>query len=125
MSAWSIVNAMLGLGINAGTYEFRPKPEGRDVKLFFAFDSGTAHYIRKTSGASETISIEVKTGTFRADKLVLSMIKYAAKEVEVSIDGRRLLLPNSAFVFGEHEVEIGFTEPPAVGAGSTLTIRIS
>lgn len=125
MSAWSIVNAMLGLGINAGTYSFSPKLKAKNLKLFFAFDGGTAHYMRKISGGSELIGIGVRTGQFRAERIVLSTVKYAANKVEVSIDGKKVSLPKSAVKFGENSVEIEFSGVLTVDAGGRVQISIA
>ena len=37
MSAWQIINGLLGLGINQGTYTFAPKVPEPTYTLFFAF----------------------------------------------------------------------------------------
>ena len=50
----------------------------KNVRLFFAFDSGTAHYMRNVSGGTEVVGIDVHTGQFRAERIVLSTVKYAA-----------------------------------------------
>jgi len=125
MSAFSIVNAMLGLGINAGTYSFSPKLKASELKLFFTFDGGTAHYIRKVSGGSEAIEIDVKTGRFTAKKLVLSTVKYAVNKVEVSVDGRKVSLPGSAVKLGENRIAIEFKSPLTVNAGGRVQIDIA
>ncbi len=125
MSAWSIVNAMLGLGINAGTYSFSPKLKAKDLKLFFAFDGGTAHYIRKVSAGAEAIAIDVKTGRFTTKKLVLSTVKFAANKVEVSVGGKKVSLPGSAVKFGENRVAIEFSGPLTIDAGGRVNIDIA
>ena len=46
MSAWSIVNALLGFSIQCGRLTFDPKIARTDLKLFFATSTGTGHYRR-------------------------------------------------------------------------------
>jgi non-lysosomal glucosylceramidase len=58
MSAWSLINALLGFSIRRGTLAFDPKLPTADIKLFFATPTGTAHYKRR----ADKVSIEVLTG---------------------------------------------------------------
>jgi len=67
MSAWGIINAMLGLQIHCGTYTFDPKLTQDSFTLFFAFPGGTAHYIK----SQDAIEIKVLSGEWRYNKLVL------------------------------------------------------
>jgi len=125
MSAWAILNAMLGLGINAGTYSFNPKVPDKNLKLFFAFPAGTAHFIRKVSGSGETIAIEVHTGTFKVSKLVLSTLKKQPKAVKLTIAGKAVVMPKDALTFSEHKTEMVFSPDISADAGSTLRLDIA
>lgn len=58
MSAWSILQAYLGLGIQNQRYSFDPKLEEGSYRLFFAHGNGQAHYRRSTS----SIRIENRSG---------------------------------------------------------------
>ncbi len=73
MSAWAIVNALLGLTINGGAYAFDPRVPGDEVRLFFSFGSGTAHYERRISTKSERIILRVRTGALRARTLTFAL----------------------------------------------------
>jgi len=67
MAAWGIINAILGLEINCGTYTFDPKLTQDSFTLFFAFPGGTAHYIKSAGN----IEIKVLSGEWKYNKLVL------------------------------------------------------
>ncbi|NOU35764.1 MAG: hypothetical protein HOO88_03195 [Kiritimatiellaceae bacterium] len=82
MSAWSIINAMAGLGIKHGEYTFAPKLNRADVKLFFAAPDTYGHFIR-TSG-----SVKIKTagGELKIKKLTVELAAPAAS-AKVSVPG--------------------------------------
>jgi hypothetical protein len=77
MSAWSIINGLLGLGVNQGRLRFDPQIRTPPFKLFFALPSGTAHFadsrqqvtIRCVTGKLEAGRIEIR-GAFKASPLV-------------------------------------------------------
>ena len=70
MSAWAIVNALLGLSINQQAYSFAPKIPKTDFTMFFAFSQGTAHFIRK----GNTVEIKVLSGKLVCKKISVSGI---------------------------------------------------
>ncbi len=92
MSAWGIINAMLGLEINCGTYTFDPKLKQDSFTLFFAFPGGTAHYI-KSNGK---IEIKVLSGEWKYSKLVLrnSNIQSAVAGDKISVAKDNILVFN-------------------------------
>jgi len=59
MSAWSLVNALLGFSMHCGRLTFDPRLPQAEMTLFFATPTGTAHY-RRMSGRT---SIVCRTGT--------------------------------------------------------------
>ena len=67
MSAWSLINAALGLGINQGRFRIDPKIPLDSFKLFFVTPTGTAQFIKTTdssrirclTGSLEARSVEV------------------------------------------------------------------
>ncbi|WP_433985321.1 GH116 family glycosyl hydrolase [Tunturiibacter empetritectus] len=58
MSAWSLVNAMLGFSINCDRMTFDPKVPQLDLQLFFATPTGTAFYRR----SGKTVQLRCLTG---------------------------------------------------------------
>ena len=62
MSAWSLVNAALGLGINQGRLHIDPQVPLDSFKLFFATPSGTAQFIRN----ADSSRIRCLTGSLEA-----------------------------------------------------------
>ncbi len=88
MSAWAIVNALLGLTINDGAYAFDPRVPGEDVRLFFSFGAGTAHYERRVGAKSERIVLRVRTGELRARTLTFALAGKDADKVSVKGAGR-------------------------------------
>jgi len=83
MSAWQIVNALLGLGVNQDHYSFDPKLPHGDYQLFFAFDGGTAHYGKQ----GESVTIRVRTGVFTPRSLRIVGLPGLSS---VSVDGREI-----------------------------------
>ncbi len=67
MSAWGIINGLLGMSINNGTYKFNPKIPKDNYTMFFAFNNGTAHYIEK----GQNVEIKVLTGEMQCNELIL------------------------------------------------------
>jgi uncharacterized protein (DUF608 family) len=65
MSAWSILNGLLGFSVNQGRLRFEPKLNRTAFKLFFATPTGTAHYIR----VDETVKLRCLTGTLEFSSL--------------------------------------------------------
>ncbi len=65
MSSWAIINALLGLKINLGTYSFAPVIPKNNFKMFFAYPDGTAHYIAKNA----KVRIKILTGKWNCTQL--------------------------------------------------------
>jgi hypothetical protein len=55
MSAWSVINALLGLTINQEVYSFSPKVPQDNLKLFFAFPGATAFFVRTVNGTNRMV----------------------------------------------------------------------
>lgn len=67
MSAWSILNGALGLGIRGGHYTFSPCIDKDDYQLFFAGSNGTALFKRTQRGTE----IKVLSGYFEFNSISL------------------------------------------------------
>lgn len=86
LSAWSIINGYLGLGINNGNFSFDPKIEKENFKIFFSYGNGTARY-KKQDGE---ISIEIVTGTINISSLNLSLNQISSKSPELYFNGKKV-----------------------------------
>lgn len=84
MSAWQIVNALLGLSINQEVYAFSPKLPKEEFTLFFSTHSGTAHYQRTKAG----VAIKVLTGTFAPRQLALQNSGIVAAKPQAYLNGQ-------------------------------------
>ncbi|MEN1785875.1 MAG: GH116 family glycosyl hydrolase, partial [Bacteroidota bacterium] len=84
MSAWQTVNALLGLSINQDVYHFTPKLPQSFFTLFFAFDGGTAHYIK----SEEQIALSILSGTFTPKTLVLPAEGFTKDRIRLYLDGK-------------------------------------
>jgi uncharacterized protein (DUF608 family) len=73
MSAWAILNALLGYSARDGEYAFDPRMDGGRLRLFFAFADGTATYRRASVRGRAAIEIRVHTGEFRPRRLALGL----------------------------------------------------
>ncbi|MFP4547401.1 MAG: GH116 family glycosyl hydrolase [Fidelibacterota bacterium] len=67
MSAWGVINGVLGLAINNDHYQFSPCFPASTYELFFAFNNGTAFYQK----GIDAIKINVRSGEMRVHSLTL------------------------------------------------------
>ncbi len=116
MSAWAILNAMLGLGVNQETYSFNPKLNEDVYMLFFSFNKGTAHYVKSEKG----VAIEVLTGEFTPKNLKLTNSGIMNKRPEVFVDGEKL--DAEVKVKGD-VVKVALGEDVVVKAGSKICVK--
>jgi non-lysosomal glucosylceramidase len=118
MSAWAIVNAMLGLTINAGAYSFDPRAPGHEVRLFLSFSGGTALYERRLSEGAERVSLRVRTGVLKARSL--TFVLAGAREGKVSVRGARGCEAEAA----DGRVRIGLPKGFALAAGGSIEVSV-
>ena len=115
MSAWAIVNGLLGLGINQGHYAFSPKIPKDDFKMFFAAPSFTAHYEDKNN----EVAINVLTGDFKVNKVSI-------KTQELG-EGAKAYINDESFdakvSYENNLLTVDFEQMKAIPAGSKLVIR--
>ena len=69
MVAWDLLNALLGLSIHAGRFEFAPKIHLRQFQIIFSFANGWALYKQETKGSARKVTIEVRSGEFICNEL--------------------------------------------------------
>lgn len=124
MSAWAIVNAALGLTINDCCYGFAPKVPADDLKLFFAFGGGTAHYVRDLSGVGEKHAVEVGSGTFRCKELTLALVREDLRRATVRAGGRALPAASYEATFDGSSCRLAFSKGVAVKAGAALRVAL-
>lgn len=78
--SWGILNALLGLSINMGTYSFAPKVPQEDFKLFFATPHGTAHFAK----SGQQYEITICSGELKMQKIIIKN----AIGADLSINGK-------------------------------------
>ncbi len=115
MSAWGIMNALLGMSVNQDEYIFDPKIPKKVFRIFFATARGTSHYVKEAGWVgitSLTGDITLKTITFRAHGLKSGKPKVSVpgNDSGVSID-----------LSGE-DIVVTFDKPLTLREGETLKI---
>lgn len=88
MSAWAIINAMLGLSFKNGEYVFAPKIAKDNYKLFFAVPECYGHFIRQSS----TFNIAIVSGKLNIDKLAIKL-PAVPENAKVLINGKETDVP--------------------------------
>ncbi|KPK66023.1 MAG: hypothetical protein AMK73_01270 [Planctomycetes bacterium SM23_32] len=124
MSAWAIVNGLLGLTMRGEVFGFAPVVPGDRLRLFFSFGGGTAHYEREVEAEWERIGILVRTGTCRCRELTFALRRKDASEVRVSAAGRRLPAGEYEADFSGSGLHLRFPRPLAVQAGAALRLTV-
>lgn len=85
MSAWGLLNAMLGLSINQDCFCFHPQLPGDKISLFFTWPTGTGHFVQEKAKGKVTIAIA--SGTLACRELVLA--GWTGK-AEARLDGKKV-----------------------------------
>ncbi len=122
MSAWMILNAVLGLSINGNSYTFKPRVNDKNLKLFFAFADGYAHYIRDVIGKKEQIRISVANGKMKVKELDLGLKTKALSKLDVRLNGKAVPKSDYSVEFGKGAATIKFKR--VVTVGNLLTIGV-
>ncbi len=81
MSAWAILNAMLGFSLNNGTYAFAPKYTQHEFRQFFSTPNGTAHYISEPG----IIKLKCNSGALRLNSIKLTDKNLNGENLEITI----------------------------------------
>jgi non-lysosomal glucosylceramidase len=118
MSAWTIMNAFLGLTINRGRLGFSPKIRSDEYKVLFAVNGATAHFIREKG----TVAIDVRSGRLEFSTLVLDPACLPVKKPSVRITGTPAISPVSV-ASGDEETRIEFGKVVALDAGRRIEIQ--
>ena len=85
MSAWGIVNALLGMSVNQDEYTFNPKIPKKTFRLFFSTAKGTSHYIKEADYAG----IESLTGELTFKKITFNSHGLNGKAFKAEVPGNR------------------------------------
>jgi len=114
MSAWAIMNSVLGFSINRGCIKFSPHIKKQKFQMFFVTPDGTAIY--KKIGNS--IKIIVKSGKLNFSEVVLDNI-FNKKRIDFLVDGKVISCKIKHF---GNNLKIEFEQPVLIDSGSTITI---
>ncbi len=125
MSAWAILNAMLGLKINQGTYSFDPKLTDKNLKLFFAYPDGTAHYVRNVTANDERYEIDVRSGQFNCNQLIFSKINPQYKTVKIFLNNSDISHQINDIDVDKQKMNIQLNGTLKVKASEKLTVVVS
>ncbi|GAB4195823.1 MAG: hypothetical protein OHK0022_12850 [Roseiflexaceae bacterium] len=117
LSAWSILNAALGLSVACGRYRFAPRLEDARIRLFFAFPGGTAHYWHDRAEGS--LGISVQSGTLVCRELAFGGHAPVRPHGRLWLDDTPLD-PQPAIAAGEGDLHLAPATPLFIPAGATL-----
>ncbi len=101
MSAWSLINAVLGFGLRNGRFSFSPKLRGKKTRLFFAAPELYGHFVRR----NKKVSIEISTGILSISSLEIP--KYGNSICGIEGDGKKL---DAGISYSDSSAEIFFPE---------------
>lgn len=124
MSAWSILNAALGLTINADRFGFDPKPPGERHKMFFSFGTGTGHFVSSPASGGRRFSVEVSSGKMLVREVSLGL-DIEPRKLRIRANGNALPSRDYDSNFACRCLTIRFRRKLSVKAGSNLTVTAS
>ncbi len=116
MSAWGIINGLLGMSINNGSYKFDPKIPKDDFTMFFAYDNGTAHYIEN----GNTVEVNVLTGELECNSLILDN-SGLTEEVDITVGDKKV---DASIEKTDKGIKISFASPVKITAGKSINVRL-
>jgi uncharacterized protein (DUF608 family) len=116
LSAWSVINGYLGLGIRNGNYSFSPKLSGESYRIFFSYGNGTARFEKNEDG----IGITVLSGTMKLASLGFPQELIKSKSLKVFINNEAI---KSKSLLERGKLLITFSPEIIVESGSKILIR--
>lgn len=119
MSAWSNINAILGLTIKNGEYSFAPALNDKNQKLFFTHANGFAHYERKVLGKMESIKLISKN--FSAKSLTFQTLS-SVKKVSLSVNGKKIGEGDYAAIISGKSLTLAFKKPVKIKSELVLSV---
>jgi uncharacterized protein (DUF608 family) len=117
MSAWTIMNAFLGLTVNRGRIGFAPKVRSDEYKVLFAVNGATAHFIRNRGG----VAIDVRSGRLDLSALVLDASCVPAAAPSVRITGSTVQ-PKATLSSSDGKIRIEFGGMIGIEAGRRIEV---
>ncbi len=125
MVSWDLLNAVLGLSIRAGRYEFAPKLTDKQFQVLFAFAGGWAFYRQQTQGKTRSVTIEVRVGQWICRELALVVGHNPKAKTVVTLNGKKLAATACAVsTEGDRQV-LRFSKPLRLPAGKRITVQFS
>jgi len=121
MSSWTLLNAVLGLNINQGTFTFSPKLDKKEMCILFAAPSGTAHFERQFVKDKQQISIKGLSGNIRMNRLRLSGFNNNQSNVNVMRNGKKLSV-RTHYNHQDEMLTIDFRKSIAITSGDQLIV---
>lgn len=117
MSAWGVLNSMLGLSVNQGTYTFEPKYDMKKFRQFFAVPGAYAHY----SSEKDKVEIQCNDGILKIEQLLLADCNIGGEQIEVLLNGEKLSVIS---VVTEEKTSVDFRNVLALRTGDLLVIQV-
>ncbi|MBN2807143.1 MAG: hypothetical protein JXR22_10845, partial [Prolixibacteraceae bacterium] len=117
LSAWSIINGYLGLGVNNGSYRFSPKTGNNHFKVFFSYGNGMAYYNKLSNSKTQ---IEVISGKMLLRALVLDTEHMGATSPNVYVKGNKLNIDKR---LDDHFWHLQLKSPIMVNEGEVIVIE--
>ncbi len=124
MSAWAIVNAAAGLSIRDGHYTFASRLRDPRLKLFFAFGSGTGHFVRESSKRTERMTVDVATGAMQCRALTVRTHLKSVSSADIRVAGRPLAAKRFSTAQKGDLFTVTFHEPLDIAAGRAVAVRL-
>lgn len=114
VSAWGIINGLLGLSVNQGEYYFNPVIKDSSYTLFFALPSGTFHFICNTN----TIEIKVLTGKWPIRKIILPSSFKGMTKLEIKPTGKTFVLKKE-----KNKIFVEFEQNIVLEDGNSIVVK--
>lgn len=115
MSAWGIINALLGLSINQDHILFNPKIKKDTYKVFFSPAGATCHYFKE----GKSIGIRTLSGQLKSRKLTFKNHGLTEKELNVEIPDKNRK-PN--IKINKNEIILTFAKPLELNENEVIKI---
>lgn len=125
MSAWSLVNATLGLAIGEHVYTFAPRLPDNELRVLFAHAHGIAVYHHQRNVRRHEIALEMVSGVFTARELHVAVPGKHAHSVKLTIEGNKRVPPRWQWDQDGDMLRIKFARPLRVSEGAAMCITVT
>jgi hypothetical protein len=123
MVAWDLLNALLGLSIRAGRFEFAPKLKEKQFKVLFSFANGWAFYKQEKQGITQKMIVEVRAGEFVCRELGFVMGKVQTEKVVVTINGKKTGAKQCSMHVENDKLVLRFARPLHIPSGKKIEVQ--